>query len=135
MRARSTRRPPRTRTGNIAGKNRRDRRLVRAVMRAVQDHFAGKRTKLHLELALRTEAHPRNAEKWLAGGSPAAKNLIELLRSDIGDVVLAGALGSDPKNWPAWYVAMKRQLELSHLRRALETQRKAIETLEREAVR
>lgn len=116
------------------GKRRHARRLIVPVMRMVRDRFGAKAS---LELALRTEADQRSAERWLAKnpGGISADNFAELICSDIGDLVLTALMGPDSKQWPAWYGGFRRQMKLSTLRQSVAAQQRLLEDLERDAGR
>lgn len=116
-------------TDASVGKSRRERRLVFSVMRRLRSYF-GKRAAL--QLALRGgNVRERTGERWLAGKGIDGENFAQLLRSDVGELVLETVMGADRKAWPAWYARLNKQIKISSLRRGLAEQQRAIEALER----
>lgn len=96
-------------------------------MQAAREKFG---TKVALQLALRTDADQRSAERWLADKDCRAENLCALMRSDFGGDALAAIMGPDPKAWPDWYAQLRRQSSLSAARRQIVEAKRAIEKLE-----
>lgn len=83
------------------------------------------------ELAARTSAELRTAERWLADERGISTDLVAaLLRSEEGYAFLEAIMGDARPKWWRKYV---RVIRLADLRRAQEEQRKEIEALERQA--
>ncbi|MCP1731298.1 hypothetical protein [Bradyrhizobium elkanii] len=81
------------------------------------------------ELAIRTGAEIRHCERCLAGDRDLGSAFqAKLLQSDVGDKILDAIMGEAR---PAWWVGLKKQLELSKLVKAEAELRKQIESMQR----
>lgn len=103
-------------------------RSIVAVMRAAQRLWPANWRK---ELAARADCRQRTVELWLEGRhNISADKLAALLRSDAGLVVLEELMGEAR---PAWWRDLKRQSQISQLRKRQEQQRQLLDRLEKEA--
>lgn len=83
------------------------------------------------KIAAITGSDPRTVERWLAfRAEPRASELVEMLQSEDGLVVLTALMG-DAR--PVWWKRFRRTCSLATARADLETQRRKLERLELEA--
>lgn len=116
-------------TRKSAGKNPQKCGSISAILLKFREIFPAKTA---LELALRTGADVKHCEKCLAGRAGlGAEFHAELIRSDVGFEILDALMGAAR---PEWWRGIRRQRDLSAMRRQIDESRRNLERLESEAV-